>query len=441
VAKDDGNDPFAPRDATVLRPRPGAGRRTGADAGNTQSGARPAARESPDAPPAELRTFLNSGLNPLLQAASPLLILAGRLRGTLSHPDVAALRRQVLEEIRRFEERASTNGVPAEQVLAARYVLCASLDEAVLSTPWGAQSEWASQTLLISLHREAWGGEKFFEMLERIATDPARHIDLMEVQYVSLAMGFAGKYQVQERGQSRLAEVQADLARRIGSYRGSPPPELSPQWRGVEDRRNPLLRYVPWWVFAVAGLFIVMGTYLFLHARLASVSSVLSERISQLNAMPPPSAAPSGSAAGRRLRQVLANDEAAGIVTIEERGSQTDVTLIARNLFASGSDAVNPSYYDSLRRIARALNEVPGRIIVIGHTDDQPVRSFRFENNFELSRARAVNVAQILKLVIDNKGRIVSEGRGSSEPRYTPESLPENRARNRRVEIIHLGEP
>ena len=39
------------------------------------------------------------------------------------------------------------------------------LDEAVLSTPWGAQSEWAQHPLLVTLHREAWGGEKFFEML------------------------------------------------------------------------------------------------------------------------------------------------------------------------------------------------------------------------------------------------------------------------------------
>ena len=83
---------------------------------------------------------------------------------------------------------------------AARYVLCAGLDEAVLSTPWGAQSEWAQHPLLVALHREAWGGEKFFEMLDRISTDPARYLDLMELQYLCLALGFGGKYQVHERG-------------------------------------------------------------------------------------------------------------------------------------------------------------------------------------------------------------------------------------------------
>ena len=68
-----------------------------------------------------------------------------------------------------------------EIVVAARYVLCATVDEAVMSTPGGSQSEWAQNPLLVALHREAWGGEKFFEMLDRIARDPARHIDLMDM--------------------------------------------------------------------------------------------------------------------------------------------------------------------------------------------------------------------------------------------------------------------
>ena len=112
--------------------------------------------------------------------------------------DVAGLRRHALDEMRRFEEQARAAGVANEIVLAARYVLCAALDEAVLSTPWGAQSEWAQHPLLVALHREAWGGEKFFDMLERVSADPARHIDLMELQYLVLAFGFSGKYQVHD---------------------------------------------------------------------------------------------------------------------------------------------------------------------------------------------------------------------------------------------------
>jgi len=46
------------------------------------------------------------------------------------------------------------------------YVLCSLLDETVLGTPWGSESVWAGQGLLIGFHNEAWGGEKFFLALK-----------------------------------------------------------------------------------------------------------------------------------------------------------------------------------------------------------------------------------------------------------------------------------
>jgi type VI secretion system protein ImpK len=185
------------------------------------------------------------GLSPLVQAASPLLQLAAHIRGTLGTPDVAALRQLAMEEIRRFEAQSRQSGIASEVVLAARYAICAVLDEAVLSTPWGSQSEWAQQTLLNALHREAWGGKKFFEMLERISKDPTRYRDLMEVQYLCLAFGFAGQYRVQDQGATRLADIQHEIFRRIQPPDATIPGELSLRWRGVEDRRNRLVRYAP----------------------------------------------------------------------------------------------------------------------------------------------------------------------------------------------------
>jgi type VI secretion system protein ImpK len=57
-----------------------------------------------------------------------------------------------------------------------------------------------------------------------------------------------------------------------------------------------------------------------------------------------------------------------------------------------------------------------------------------------LSRDRALQVVEILKLTVGNSARLEWSGVGSSQPRYRPESTPENRARNRRVEVIHLRE-
>ena len=164
-----------------IRPKPGGGRLRWGDGARQ----RPAA-PTPDADPLPeaVHEFLGLGLNPLVRAASPLLLLGGQLRGSTSPMDVEGLRSHALHEIRRFEDQARAAGVASEIVTAARYVLCAHLDEAVLSTPWGSQSEWAQHPLLVTLHREAWGGEKFFDMLDRVSTDPGKYINLLELQYL-----------------------------------------------------------------------------------------------------------------------------------------------------------------------------------------------------------------------------------------------------------------
>ena len=148
-------------------------------------------------------------------------------------------------------------------------MLCAHLDEAVLSTPWGSQSEWAQHPLLVTLHREAWGGEKFFEMLDRVSTDPGKYIDLLELQYLCLALGFGGKYQVQQRGSERLAGIQQELYRTIKSHRDTAPQALSLRWRGLQDRRNPLVRYVPLWVVGAVALVLIAVFYIFYYSQLA----------------------------------------------------------------------------------------------------------------------------------------------------------------------------
>src|SRR5258705_1041948 len=238
------DDPFRPADATVLRPRPGAGR--------PGAGVPPPLPrwQMPSAPaaeplPATGRENLGTGLDPLVRAASNVLLLAGQLRGTLAAPDVAGLRRHALDEIYKFEERARSSGAANETVLAARYALCATLDEAVLSTPWGAQSEWAQQTLLVQLHREAWGGEKFYAMLDRISQDAGRHIALMELQYLCLVVGFTGKYHVEARGDARLAEVPQALYPRSRERHRAAAPAASARSRPAQQRPHPPIRHAP----------------------------------------------------------------------------------------------------------------------------------------------------------------------------------------------------
>jgi type VI secretion system protein ImpK len=77
-------------------------------------------------------------------------------------------------------------------------------------------------------------------------------------------------------------------------------------------------------------------------------------------------------------------------------------------------------------------------VTVVGHTDDQRLKSLQYQDNYDLSRARAMSVVTLLRQGIDNPARLTPTGVGDSQPRYLPASDPDNRSRNRRVEVIHV---
>ena len=425
------DDPFKSPDPTVIRPRPGAGRRSPSETSPPPRVAPPAPQVEPLS--ASALDAVGLGLGPLVRAASPLLLLAGQLRGTLSGPEVQTLRRHALDEIRRFEDRSRSAGIQNETVLAARYALCAALDEAVLSTPWGAQSEWTQQSLLVALHREAFGGEKFFEMLDRASRDPKHHIELMEVQYACLAMGFGGKYHVSDRGQSQLADIQHGLYKRILEFRGAPAAELSPRWKGIQDRRNRLVKYVPWWVVgtAVAGILVV--AFALFRTWLSPDAEAVYTALAAMRTAEAPMVV-----SGDGLEQYLKSEIDRGVLRVEG-GSK----IVLGDFFASGSDRfAGAAAVATLTSVCSALDHYPqNRILVVGHTDDVPPRA-RFSGNQELSERRAEYVAEYLQrsdcLKKTDPKRVSSEGRGDREA-FKPDSGDNYRARSRRVEIILLG--
>src|SRR6185312_6082346 len=102
----------------------------------------------------------------------------------------------------------------------------------------------------------------------------------------------------------------------------------------LEDRRNPLIRYVPWWVVAAAALAILAIVFTVYYARLANDSVPVHAQLAGigLEAFSQPAAAP---IRGPSLKQLLAPDEAAGTMKVDEENGRTKVTLLAPDLFAS----------------------------------------------------------------------------------------------------------
>lgn len=388
-------------------------------------------------PRAEISEFLGDSLNPLVQVATPLLLLAVQLRHSAQAPDVLRLREQAEQQIRRFEQHVRQARCAPESVVTARYVLCAALDEAVLNAPWGERSGWAQKTLLTSFHGESYGGAKFFVILERLGQDVPRHVELLELLYLCLALGFAGRYQIEPDGAARLSAIQDDLHRRIRSQRGTAPEALAPQWRGVEDQRARLGRLLPLWVVLVAAACVLLAAFLWWHTRLNALSAPISAQAARIGVDTARVPGPAAPAAALRLKQLLAAEERAGLLAVDEQADgSTRVRLNAASMFAPAGVALDPAQAPLLARIAAALDQLRGRVVVVGHTDDQPLRSLAYKDNYALSAARAQAVAQALARGLREPARIESVGAGDSQPLALPPQLAANRARNRRVDIL-----
>ena len=447
------NDDFPdePEDKTLLRPRPG-GRRNAPQQPPAQQPPPQQPYQPPQAaqqppPPAPQRraevpsldSIRGAGTSALASAASPLLVLMSQLRGLPSHADVNSLHQQVIARVQKFEADATAAGVSPQHVASARYALCTALDETVLSTPWGSESIWSTHSLLTTFHQEAWGGEKFFLILDRLKSDVAANIDVLELMFFCLALGFEGKYKIQERGRTQIANVRDDLYRTIRQYRGDIERQLSPRWEGVQDRRNPLTRYVPLWVVACVLVTVLLGLFISFRLALSRNTQPIDEVLSRIGIQDISSLEAVSVPMSLRLRPLLAGPEAAGQINVTEKGGITIVTLQGDELFASGSAEVSETYTAVLRQIGDAIEQVPGSVRVIGHTDNVPIRSFRFQSNWDLSRERAIDVAEMLGQSLSAKTRLIPQGVADTLP-LASNDTPQGRAMNRRVEIVHSAQ-
>ncbi|CAE6709462.1 DotU family type VI secretion system protein [Paraburkholderia haematera] len=439
------DDFAADQDATFLVPRPGG--KSTAPGAPAASGEMPAAAQSagqspgPAAAPVDAPTsgpIPTSGLNPLLRAANPLLDLIVPLRHMSTHSDLEDLRRRLVDGVRQFESEARAANLSVEALSAARYALCTFLDETVSSTPWGGGGAWSGRSLLILFHNEASGGEKFFMILQRLAQDPRTNLDVLELMYVCLALGMEGRYRLIEGGRAQLDVLRERLLAMIRERRGPLERDLSPHWQGVLDKRNPLMRMLPVWVLAALTGVILMALQLAFSISLNRASDPVFAALHGVKTAVAEPVAPKAAVVLEpvkpRLAAFLAPEVSQGLVSVVETPAKSTVTLHGDGMFGSGSADVSRSFYPLLDRIGDALKTVPGRVVVAGHSDDQPIVSARFPSNWHLSQARAEAVRQVLAARTGTPARFAAEGRGDSEP-LVPNDSAANRARNRRVDV------
>jgi len=112
------------------------------------------------------------------------------------------------------------------------------------------------------------------------------------------------------------------------------------------------------------------------------------------------------------------------------------IRLKDKAAFKTGKANLNRSIRPTLKKVAKALMEMNGRIIIVGHTDNIPISNDDFGSNWELSSRRATAVLhQMLEYQPELSTRIQAEGHADIDP-IDDNRDPMGRSTNRRVEII-----
>jgi len=140
------------------------------------------------------------------------------------------------------------------------------------------------------------------------------------------------------------------------------------------------------------------------------------------------------------LNDDLAIEIADGRVSLEQDLRGLVISIRETGSFATGSADLPPEARALFSTLSARLQAIPHAVRVEGHTDDVPIHTARYQSNWQLSTARATAVVAFLteESKIDPR-RLSAAGYAEFHPRAANDS-PENRARNRRVDLVILNQ-
>ncbi|MBO0662667.1 type VI secretion system protein TssL, long form [Jiella sp. MQZ9-1] len=417
-----------------------------------------------------LRSFRFGGseVPVIVASAAPLLNLAHELRQRGSAPNIEELRPTVIEAVRRYERDLASARISPERARAAHYVICATIDDVILAQPWGERIAWARQGLVSTFHMDVTGGDRVFDLLDHFHQSPGANKDLLLLIYLCISLAFEGRTRVSARGALELERIRESLYRTLLGQFGVFERELSPHWRGVNARHKPLrTATVLWTLLALLALILGIGYLFFLiglnrasdgtFSALASLPpnqapslappppppapKVETVKAAPKTAPPPPKptppAKPQVSDLEKRLKNLMAflqPEVEKGLVGLSNANGRLLVRISNAGLFDTGSADVNPKFQGLLQRIGGALASEDFKAVVVGYTDNVPIHTPEFPSNYDLSKARAKAVGDVLSQ-FTGPGQVTTEGRADSDP-IASNDTPEGREKNRRTEIL-----
>ncbi len=161
--------------------------------------------------------------NHLLCLFSSIIIVLGELYKdkALSESVISEYREYVASKIAAIDKSALEYGITIEALEHAKYIIVAFIDESILKLMNAASITYQYQPLQLDYFLENIAGEGVYQRLAKLRQHPNKYIDVLEVYYYCLQLGFAGKYSIQEQDilTTLLSELrdQIQVARRFST--------------------------------------------------------------------------------------------------------------------------------------------------------------------------------------------------------------------------------
>ena len=192
-------------------------------------------------------------------------------------PNAESFREHMRNALRTASQEAVQKGYNVDDVKLAAFAVVAFLDESVLASNNPVFSTWSRLPFKEELFGQHMGGEAFFQYVQQLLArrDSVETADILEVFYLSVLLGYRGRYGIGSSGE--LRGVIDNIREKIYRVRGSNAP-LSPQW-AVPTEAAPPRRSDPWvnkmMIAAVATLAITLVAYAAFQFGLISGASTL----------------------------------------------------------------------------------------------------------------------------------------------------------------------
>ena len=223
-----------------------------------------------------------NSINPMIDAATPLLGMVMRVDGMNSQSMPEHLFAQVVTDVQAVEQLLQEQGYEPGVIVSFRYVLCTFIDEAALGNGWSNKNEWIKQSLLVHFHNEAWGGEKVFILLERLIREPKRYQDLLEFLFLCFSLGFRGRYRVAAQDQGEFEQIYRRLHHVLHTLRGDAPFPLLHQDKKTQGGRYQLIKRLTIRHVLAGGIVVLALFYFFYLMRLDSQTQDILHQLNRL---------------------------------------------------------------------------------------------------------------------------------------------------------------